>query len=75
MAKQLVVKQDEEKPVTKEVLAKSIADIGIAMRHLRATGLNRTAILVLVKHRTNVPMGTIDAVIESLENLKRDYCS
>lgn len=69
------VVQDEDSPVSKEVLAKSIADISSAFRHLRISGLNRKAIVILVAHSTKLGQNTVDAVIDAVEQLKRDYCN
>jgi hypothetical protein len=71
----VTVKQDEAKPVPKEVLAKAIVDISASLRHLRMSGLNRKAVVALVGHSTKLGLGTIDAVLNALETLKRDYCN
>jgi hypothetical protein len=73
MKKQVVITQDELKPITKEVLAKSIVDISAALHQLRQSGLNRRAVVVLVRHITGLSSGTVNAVLDSLENLKHDY--
>jgi hypothetical protein len=71
----VVIVQDETKPVPREILAQAIAEIGSSFRHLRMSGLNRRAIIVLVAHSAKLGHGTIEAVLDALENLRRDYCN
>jgi hypothetical protein len=73
--KKIIVKQDEQKPIPKEVLAKSIVEISAAFRALRASGINRRGIIALVAHSTKLGFGTIDTVLSALEDLRRDYCN
>ncbi len=67
--------QEDGAPVEKTVLAKAIVDISSAMTALRKSGLNRKAIVILTSHAAQVPQGTVKAVLDGLEDLRRSYCS
>lgn len=71
----VVVKQDEEKPVEKEILAEAIVSISKAMKKMLATGMNRRAILVLVHdyHHGNVTKSDIGLVFDALDSLAETY--
>ena len=66
--------QNPDAPVEPEILAEAIVRISTAIQALSKSGLNREAIIVLVKDRTGLPKKTIDLVLNSLEQLKRHYC-
>ena len=74
MAKKIEVEQSEPEIPTK-ILAESIVQISADMKKLRASGLNRKAIVVLLKHSTGIPMVDIDKVIDALAELRATYCS
>jgi hypothetical protein len=61
--------------VPKPMLASAIVKISETMTALSKSGLTRRAIIVLVKDASGEPKTTIERVLSSLENLKRDYCS
>jgi hypothetical protein len=71
-----VVKQSEEKPVTKEILAEAIASIGKAADQLLRSGMNERAIVVLIHDLLNAKVGKNDIrlVLRSLPELRRTYC-
>lgn len=69
----VVVKQDPEKPVEKEVLAQSIVNISEAFQKLWKCGLNRQAIIVLTARSSQETQATVDRVLRALEQLKKDY--
>jgi len=73
VSKALTVKQDEREPVAKEVLAQAIVRISESLTTLRKSGLNRPAIVALVKDDTGIPKSTIATVLDSLEHLRRNY--
>lgn len=72
----VTVKQNEEKPIEKEILAESIVRISDAFRKLQASGLNRRAIVVLLRDRcgSRVSMTEIETVLDALSELKQRYC-
>ena len=76
MAKQqsVVVEQNPEKPVEPKVLAQAILDMSAAMKRLSRSGLNRKAIVALVRDATGEYKSTIERTMNALENLERDYC-
>lgn len=73
----VVVKQDEEKPVTQEVLAEAIVNIGKATNKLLASGINQRAIVVLLHDHLKGHVGrpAIMAVLEALPELEQAYCT
>jgi hypothetical protein len=50
-------------------VAKNLAAIGDITAKLGAEGLSREAIAVLIKHKTRIPMTTINTVIDQLGQL------
>ena len=62
----------EEQP-KKEDLASAIVKIGDAMKALTASGLNRRGIICLIRDGTHLSKRTVEQVLDSLENLKREY--
>jgi hypothetical protein len=69
----VTVKQDDEKPVEVEVLAQAIVDIGNAAKRLASSRLNRRAVVVLLNDMTGIAKGTIEVVLNSLEQLEMRY--
>lgn len=71
----VVVKhKDEQKPVEKVVLAEAIMAVSEAMRKLSASGLNRKAIVTLVKDATGITKQDIEIILDTLVDLKAMYC-
>lgn len=66
------IKQDDP-PIGKDVLASAIVRISESLERLRKSGVNRVAIVALVKDDTGIPKSTINQVLDSLEHLKRNY--
>ncbi len=56
-----------------EVLASSIVAISASMKKLETSGLNRRALVCLLKGSTGVPMIHIDRVLNGLADLARMY--
>lgn len=69
----VVVKQDEEAPIEKGVLAEAIIKISAAAEILRRSGLSEKAIIVLLADKTKIAKGTIEAVLNGLTDLRREY--
>lgn len=59
-------------PVKKEILAEAIVRIGESMEKLRKSGMNRKAIVALVKDDTGISKAQIETVLDSLELLRRN---
>lgn len=74
MANKVVVKQDEEAPVERPVLAQAIVDISKAARALLDSGLNDRAINLLVADRSGVPITKVGYVLDALRELEDAYC-
>ena len=68
----VVVQQGEEKIET-EVLAQAIVKISEGFLRLKRSGLNRRAIVVLVKDASGVGITDILKVLDALEDLRGMY--
>ncbi len=71
--KKVNVKQDEENQIPVDIMAQAIVDIGAAMKKISASKLSRKAIVVLIQHDVKLGIGTIEAVLDSLDALSRTY--
>jgi hypothetical protein len=73
---QPVVKQSEENPVIREILAEAIVKIGKAAEQLQRSGINERAIIVLLHDYLNAKVGKNDIklVLHALPELQRMYC-
>lgn len=82
-AKKVVVKQDEQEPVTVEVLAQEIVAISAGVKKLRGGRLTDRALFLLIQNaapqagtrfnKKPLSMNTIKAVFEGIESLEREY--
>lgn len=68
----VVVKQPEP-PIGVEVIASAIAEIGAAMKKIRETRLTRGAIVALIADRSKLGKGTIEIVLNNLDELEKDW--
>jgi len=66
------VTQGEEE-VPKEILADAIVKISDGFQRLKGSGLNRRAIVVLVKDASGVGMGDVNRILDAMEKLKDWY--
>lgn len=69
----VVIKQDEDNPISKEVLAESIKTISDGMNKLLASGLNRDAVEILVRHSSGVNREDVKRVLNALRDLAANY--
>jgi hypothetical protein len=67
----LTIKDDPS--VGAEVLASAIVEIATAAKRLLNSRLTEEAVLVLLKHRTGIPMDQIKRVLRSAAELERTY--
>jgi len=65
--------QTEEAPVEKEILATAIVKISDAVKKLYDGGLNRSAVVALVADDTKLGKKTIETVLDSLLDLRKNY--
>ena len=65
--------QNDESPVSADVLAEAIIEIAAAMKQIASSRLNRKALMVLVNYKTGVGMSSVSAVLDSLDSLERNY--
>lgn len=73
MAEVNVVQQpDNEVPA--EVLAKAIEKIGNTLTQWRDADMKRHALVVLLVASTRVCKRDVEAVLNGIDSLKRDYC-
>jgi hypothetical protein len=68
------VRLSEPTPETPEILAEAITRIGSAVAKLNKNGVNREAVVVLMRDYTGLPKKTIVAVLNALPQLERAYC-
>ena len=62
-------------PESKEVLAAAIVRISDAFASLKASGLNKTAIVALLHDATKISKRDINLILDSLSRLKGWYCN
>lgn len=67
------VVQDEKEVISVKILAKSIKDIADAATRMEKAGLNRRAMLVLLKDASGVSMAEIGRVIDAQRDLARIF--
>ena len=67
------ITQDAEAPVEKEVLAAAILQISGAVLKLNKSGLNRKAVVALIKDDTGLGKGTVECVLASIQDLQKKY--
>ena len=70
----LRVTQDKDKPIEKEVLAAHIIEISRGITRILSTGLNRKAIIALLRDSTGLGKSTLKIVLDGIEQLEHDYC-
>lgn len=70
----VVVRQDPEKPVERNILAQAIVDISRAAKRLADGGLNRDAVIVLLHDRSGIGKRDIGLVLAHLTQLEKEFC-
>lgn len=65
--------QNEIDPVPVEVLATSIRNIGIGMRRIEASGLERRALALLLADSSRCSMSVVLQVLRAMDTLERDF--
>lgn len=74
MPKQKVnIVQDEEDLIPKDILATEICKLSDAVNKLLLSGLNETAVVVLLRDATNLSKRNIKIVLSALSQLRADY--
>jgi len=74
-ARKVEVIQDEEAPVAAKVLAQAIVKISDAARAMARAGLTRRAIVILLSESSGVSRTQCACVLDSLENLAKEFCN
>jgi hypothetical protein len=72
-SKEIVVTQDEAKPVAVEIMAQAIVDISEAMKRISRSRLNRKALITLIHDDTGLYKKSIENVLTSLDSLEKTY--
>lgn len=73
LMRKVTVIQDEENPIAVDVMASAIVEIGSAMKRISSSKLSRKALVVLIQHDVKLGIGTIEAVLDSLDSLESTY--
>lgn len=73
MSQKVKIIRNEIDPEPVEVIAQSIADVADAMKAIHRTRLSLRAVALLVKDQTNLGMGDIFKVLNSLQSLEKQY--
>ena len=73
MSSKFVVKQKEGEEIPVEIIATSIKEISDGMKKLRAGRLNDRALIYLIHKSSGVAQETIKTVLNSIQNLERDF--
>lgn len=63
-----------EPPQSTEILAEAIVRIGDSVAKLNASGLNRRAVVVLLRDATGLGKKDIETVLDALPRLRGWYC-
>lgn len=66
-----IAKEQKPKPEDFARIAESIGRVADSAKAMKASGLTREAVIVLIKHRTGIPMKDVSAVLDAAEDLKR----
>lgn len=67
------ITQDDDDPIATEVLAQAICKLSDASNQLLSSGLNKKAIVVLLRDATNLSKRNITAVLDAMGQLRQDY--
>jgi hypothetical protein len=68
----VTTKPGEPMPAS-EIMAQAIVDIAAAMKHLAASPLKRSTIILLIHDATKLPRRQIEQVLNALESLETAY--
>lgn len=56
-----------------QIIEESIVQMADAMKRMASTRLSRKTLVVLLMHDTKLGMGTVEQVLDSLENLESKW--
>ncbi len=70
----VIVQQNPDEIVERNVLAKAIVDISKSFNRLSASGLNERAIVCLVHDSSGVGKPDVRSVLASLKTLEKEFC-
>lgn len=69
----VVIEKDEKDPIETKVLARAIIHMSDDLSAILKSGLNKKAIVVLVADSSGQPKYRVEAVLNALADLKREY--
>lgn len=69
----VVVKQNEENPEPMELIAASIIEISKAFQKLNSSRLKPRTLFLLIRDMTNLPLTTIEKVLNAAQSLEKTY--
>jgi hypothetical protein len=69
-----VIVKDLEHPEDDQILAASILRVSRAFTKLQEGGLNRKAIVALIHDDSSVSKTIIKRILDSLDDLEKNYC-
>lgn len=68
------IEKTKGKPESRVVLAEAITSISKSLKALKKSGVNEEAIIILLRHDTNLARVKIELVLDCLETLEKRYC-
>lgn len=69
----IVVKKNEDNPEPMELIAASIIEISAAFQKLNASRLKPRTLFLLIRDMTNLPLTTIEKVLNAAQSLEKTY--
>jgi hypothetical protein len=69
----IVVKQNEDNPEPMELIAASIIEISTAFKKMNASKLKPRTLFLLIRDMTNLPLTTIEKVLNAAQSLEKTY--
>lgn len=69
----VTITKDAENPIAVEILESAIVEIGAAMQRINKSRLTRHGLVVLICAHTKLSKKTVEAVLESLDDLEKRY--
>ncbi len=73
--KQVTLIQNEEKPISVEIIADAIIKIDSSMKEILNAGLSKRALLALLHDGTKIAKRDIELVLDGLQMLRKQYCT
>jgi len=62
-----------DQPTTGEILVEKFSKIHQTLEEIKNKGIPRSLLVVYVKERTRLPKKTVEAVLEAIEEFKKEF--